>query len=135
MKLNPAVKDLFAFRYEDFTLEGYDPHPAIKAPVAVCHRRLSLIVAMAKNRVIGADDKHSLASPERAQALQEPDDGPPHRHGPQDLRIDRPPAARAHDVVMRHARSRLQGADGAVVAQNLDDAIAAARKDGDERRW
>jgi thymidylate synthase len=35
MTLNPAVKDLFAFRYEDFLLEGYDPHPAIKAPVAV----------------------------------------------------------------------------------------------------
>ncbi len=35
MKLNPAVRDLFAFKYEDFTLEGYDPHPAIKAPVAV----------------------------------------------------------------------------------------------------
>jgi thymidylate synthase len=35
MRLNPAVKDLFQFKYEDFTLENYDPHPAIKAPVAV----------------------------------------------------------------------------------------------------
>jgi thymidylate synthase len=35
MKLNPAAKDLFAFRYEDFALEGYDPHPHIKAAVAV----------------------------------------------------------------------------------------------------
>jgi thymidylate synthase len=35
MKLNPEVKDLFAFQYEDFTLTDYDPHPAIKAPVAV----------------------------------------------------------------------------------------------------
>ena len=35
MILNPEVKDLFGFRYEDFTLVGYDPHPAIKAPVAV----------------------------------------------------------------------------------------------------
>ena len=35
MKLNPNVKSLFDFQYEDFTLEGYDPWPAIKAPVAV----------------------------------------------------------------------------------------------------
>jgi thymidylate synthase len=35
MRLNPAVQDLFGFKYEDFTLENYDPHPAIRAPVAV----------------------------------------------------------------------------------------------------
>jgi thymidylate synthase len=35
MRLNPAVRDLFEFRFEDFTLEGYDPHPHIKAPIAV----------------------------------------------------------------------------------------------------
>jgi thymidylate synthase len=35
MRLNPAVKDIFAFRYEDFALENYDPHPHIKAKVAV----------------------------------------------------------------------------------------------------
>jgi thymidylate synthase len=35
MRLNPAVRSLFDFRYEDFELAGYDPHPAIKAPIAV----------------------------------------------------------------------------------------------------
>lgn len=34
MHLNPAVKSIFDYRYEDFTLEGYDPHPAIKAPLS-----------------------------------------------------------------------------------------------------
>lgn len=34
MKLNPEVKSVFDFRYEDFTLEGYDPHPTIKAPMS-----------------------------------------------------------------------------------------------------
>src|SRR5256885_16215055 len=33
MKINPAIKNLFGFRYEDFVLEGYDPHPHIKAAV------------------------------------------------------------------------------------------------------
>lgn len=35
MRLNPAVKDLFAFKFDDFELLNYDPHPHIKAPVAV----------------------------------------------------------------------------------------------------
>lgn len=35
MKINPAVPSIFEFRYEDFQLENYDPHPAIKAPIAV----------------------------------------------------------------------------------------------------
>jgi thymidylate synthase len=35
MRISPEVKDIFGFKFEDFTLENYDPHPAIKAPVAV----------------------------------------------------------------------------------------------------
>jgi len=35
MRINPEVKDIFSFKFEDFTLEGYDPHPAIKGQVAV----------------------------------------------------------------------------------------------------
>ena len=35
MKMNPDKKDIFSFEYEDFTLEGYDPWPVIKAPIAV----------------------------------------------------------------------------------------------------
>jgi thymidylate synthase len=35
MVINPQIKNIFDFRYEDFKLEGYDPHPGIKAPIAV----------------------------------------------------------------------------------------------------
>lgn len=35
MLINPAVGDIFSFKFEDFELEGYDPHPGIKAPIAI----------------------------------------------------------------------------------------------------
>jgi thymidylate synthase len=35
MAINPSVKDLFSFQFDDFELQGYDPHPPISAPVAV----------------------------------------------------------------------------------------------------
>ena len=35
MHINPAVKDIFGFRYEDFELTGYDPHPHIKGAISV----------------------------------------------------------------------------------------------------
>ena len=35
MRLNPEVKDIFDFKFEDFVLENYDPHPAIKGAVSI----------------------------------------------------------------------------------------------------
>ena len=35
MTLNPEVRSIFDFRFDDFELSGYDPHPHIKAPIAV----------------------------------------------------------------------------------------------------
>ena len=46
MTLNPEVKDLFDFTFEDFTLSEYDPHPHIKARVSVWEAPLAMVVAM-----------------------------------------------------------------------------------------
>ena len=35
LKINPKIKNIFGFKYEDFQLEGYNPYPSIKAPIAV----------------------------------------------------------------------------------------------------
>ncbi len=35
MQINPNIKNIFDFKYEDFSLEGYDPHPSIKAPISI----------------------------------------------------------------------------------------------------
>jgi thymidylate synthase len=35
MKLNPTIKNIHGFKFEDFELVGYEPHPSIKAPIAV----------------------------------------------------------------------------------------------------
>ncbi len=35
LQINPAIKDIFGFKFEDFKIENYDPHPSIKAPIAV----------------------------------------------------------------------------------------------------
>ena len=52
----PGGRDLFAYRYEDFSVEGYDPHPHIKAAVAVLSPIVSLVAAVARNGVIGRDN-------------------------------------------------------------------------------
>ena len=63
MRINPDIKDLFAFRFEDFELLNYDPHPHIKAASAsdldfrfFSRMRFSLFAAVAANGVIGKDN-------------------------------------------------------------------------------
>ena len=107
MLLNPAVTDLFAFRYEDFTLEGYDPHPHIKAQGggvsgcdgdAVAHRRSTLVAGrcVAENGVIGQGGATAVAAQIRHAAFPRAHHGQAGGDGAQDLSVDRQAAAGPH---------------------------------------
>ena len=85
------------------------------------HPRVSLIVAMGRNRVIGGEQPHSLASARRAAVVQEAHDGTPHRDGAKNLRVDRSAAPRPHyrhrlpsagiRRPRRHRRALVEGRD------------------------
>src|SRR5882757_4562220 len=117
MKINPDVKDIFAFRYEDFALEGYDPRPHIV-----------LIAAVAENGVIGANGTMPWRLKSDLQRLKAMTMGKPIVMGRKTFEsFPRGPLpGRTNIVVTRDAAYR---AAGAVVTTSFADARAIATGD------
>ena len=143
MRIDPAVRSIFDFEFEHFRLENYEPHPHISAPVAVCSveqgaervaMRISIIVAVAENGVIGRGGKLPWHLGDDLQAIQAADDGPHDRHGSEDVGVDRPAAAGAAE--RRHfAAAELSRRAVREVVGSLDEALAVAEAAGDDEAF
>ena len=130
MRLNPAVRSIFDFRYEDFTLEGYDPWPAIKAPMSseaperplkVETDMISIIVAVAENGVIGDNNRLLWHISEDLRRFKRITTGHPVVMGRKTWEsLGRPLPGRENVVVTRRELSF----DGAQTVHSLDEAYA-----------
>jgi len=137
MQINPAVRSIFNFRYEDFTLAAYDPHPHIKAeggrvtgPV-----RIALVVAAAENGIIGRDGRLPWRLPSDLKRFRKLTLGKPMVMGRKTYdSIGKPLDGRDSIVVTRQANFHPPGVH---IAFSLEDALAlglelAAGRGGDE---
>ena len=138
MRINPAVKDIFAFRYEDFALEGYEPHPHIKAAgggvSAAPPRRIAIVLlaAVADNGVIGRDNALPFRQSSDLKRFKSLTMGKPVVMGRKTyLSIGKPLSG--PDQHRGEPRSRALRRTGVVVARSIDAALTAARGDAQQR--
>ncbi len=119
MKLNPAVKDIFSFEYEDFTPWRTANSILISKP-PVCSM-ISIIVAASDNNVIGIENRLPWNLP-RTCSFQEHDLGQPGDHGPENFRIHggKPLKGRQNIVI---TRQKDYAPEGATVVSSINAAI------------
>jgi len=134
MRINPAVKDLFAFRYEDFRLEGYDPHPAIRAAADSVQPSAAIVIvaAVGENGVIGRDGGLPWRLKSDMKHFRSLTWGKPVIMGRKTyLTLRRPLPGRTNIVI---TRDRSFSAPGVLVTPNLENALAIGRGDALRRR-
>ena len=131
------MKDIFAFRYEDFALEGYEPHPHIKAAgggVSAApprHIAIVLLAAVADNGVIGRDNALPWRQSSDLKRFKAITMGKPVVMGRKTyLSIGKPLPGRTNIVVSRDPGF---APEGVVVARSIDAALSAARDDAQQR--